>query len=77
MGETVWGNRNSILAFPFFYKGFPCGLANKESICNVGDLGSTPWLRRSPGEGTGCPLQYSGLENFRDCIVDGVSKSWT
>ena len=32
---------------------------------NVGDLGSIPWLGRSPGEGKGCLLQYSGLENFR------------
>ena len=32
---------------------------------------------RSPGEGKGYPLQYSGLENAMDCIVHGVSKSWT
>ena len=30
--------------------GFSCGLAGKESTCNVGDLGSIPWLGRSPGE---------------------------
>ena len=29
----------------------------------VGDLGSIPGLGRSPGEGKGYPLQYSGLEN--------------
>ena len=29
------------------------------------------------GEGNGYPLQYSGLENSRDCIVHGVAKSWT
>ena len=29
--------------------GFPCGSAGKESACNVGDLGSTPGLGRSPG----------------------------
>ena len=29
------------------------------------------------GEGKGYPLQYSGLENSKDCIVHGVSKSWT
>ena len=38
--------------------GFLCGLAGKESACNVGDLGSTPGLGRSPGEGNGYPLQY-------------------
>ena len=37
--------------------------AGKESTCNVGDLGSIPGLGRSPGEGIGCPLQYSHLEN--------------
>ena len=30
-----------------------------------------------PGEGNGYPLQYSGLENSMDCIVHGVTKSWT
>ena len=43
--------------------GFLCGSAGKESACNVGDLGSIPGLGRSPGEGKGSPLQYSGLEN--------------
>ena len=46
--------------------GFPCGSAGKESACNVGDLGSIPGLGRSPGEGKGFPLQYSGLENSMD-----------
>ena len=43
--------------------GFPCGSAGKESICNVGDLGSIPGLGRSPGEGKAYLFQYSGLEN--------------
>ena len=43
--------------------GFPGGSDSKESICNVGDLGSIPGLRRSPEEGNGNLLQYSGLEN--------------
>ena len=51
-----------------------CGSAGKESACNVGDLGSTPRLGRSPGEGKGYPLQYCGLENSMDCIVHGVAK---
>jgi len=59
------------------YVGFPCGSAGKESTCNVGDLGLIPGLGRSPGEGKGYPLQYSGLENFMDCIVHGVAKSQT
>ena len=49
--------------------GFLCGSAGKESICNAGDLGSVPGLGRSPGEGQGYPLQYPGLENSMDCIV--------
>ena len=57
--------------------GFPCGSAAKESTCNVGDLDSIPGLGRFPGEMNGYPLQYSGLENSRDCIVNGVTKSRT
>ena len=53
------------------------GSAGKESTCNVGNLGSIPGSRRSPGEGKYYPLQYSGLENSMDCIVHGVAKSWT
>ena len=51
------------------------GSAGKESTCNAGDLGSTPGLRRSPGEGNGYPLQYSGLENSMDSVVHGVTES--
>ena len=59
------------------HMGFPGGSAGKESTCNAGDLGSVPGLGRSPGEGKGYPLQYSGLENSMNCIVHGVTKSWT
>ena len=45
--------------------GFPCGSAGKESTCSVGDLGLILGLVRSPGEGKGNPLQYSGLENSK------------
>ena len=55
--------------------GFPCGSAGRESACNAGDLGLIPGLGRSPGEGKGSPLQYSGLDNSMDCIVHGVTKS--
>ena len=50
------------------YMVFPCGSAGKESACNVGDLGLIPGLGRSPGEGKGYPLQYSGLENSMDSL---------
>ena len=56
-------------------KGFPCGSAGKESVCNTGDLGSIPGLGRSPEEGKGYPLQYSGLENSMDRIVHGITES--
>ena len=46
----------------FVLMGFPCGSAGKESACNAEDLGSIPGLGRSPEEGNGYPLQYSGLE---------------
>ena len=58
------------------YLGFPCGSAGKESACNAGDLGSVPGLGRSPGEGKGYPLQYSGLENSMGCVVYGVGHDW-
>ena len=48
-----------------------------ENTCHAGDLGSSPGLGRSPEEGNGHPLQYSGLENSMDCIVHGVAKSRT
>ena len=40
--------------------GFPGGSVGKEFICSMGDLSSIPGLGRSPGEGKGYPLQYSG-----------------
>ena len=49
--------------------GFLASSVGKESACNAGDLGSIPELGRSPGEGKGYPLQYSGLENSMNCIV--------
>ena len=53
-----------------------CGSAGKESA-NAGDLGSIPRLGRSPGEGKGYPVQYSGLENSMDYLVHGIAKSQT
>ena len=59
------------------FLGFPCGSASKESACNAGDLSSNPGLGRSPRVGKGYPMPVSGLENSMDCIVRGVTKSWT
>ena len=55
--------------------GFPDSSVAKESACNAGDLGLTPGLVRSPGEGKGYPLQYTVL--CIQCTVHGVAKSWT
>ena len=59
----VFGKYSLIYHRLFHSLGFRCGLAGKQSTCNAGDLGSIPGLGRSPGEGTGYPFQYSGLEN--------------
>jgi len=71
VGKIRW--RRDRLPTPVFL-GFPGGSAGKESTCNVRDLGLIPGLGRSPGEVKGYPLQYSGLENSRDCIVHGGRK---
>ena len=49
---------------------------------NAGDLSSIPGSGRSPGEGSGYPLQYSCLENSMDrgawqAAVHGVTNSGT
>ena len=46
----------------WLYMDFPGGSDGKASVYNVGDLGSSPGLGRSPGEGNGNPLQYYCLE---------------
>ena len=57
--------------------GFPDSSVGKESVCNAGDPNSIPGSGRFSGEGIGYPLQSSGLENSMDCMVRGVTKSWT
>ena len=53
----------------FVFLGFHGGSDGKESACNVGDQDSIPESGRSPGEGTGNPLQYSCLENRMDRVA--------
>ena len=55
-----------INAYIWTLGGFPCSSAGKESACNAGDLGLVPGWGRSPGEGKGYLLQYSGLQNSVD-----------
>ena len=70
------------MASPTVILGFPGGSDSKASVYNAGDLGSSPGLGRSPGEGNGNPFQYYCLENPMDrgawyATVYGVAKSWT
>ena len=64
------------------FLGFLAGSDSKESAYDTGDLGSAPWLGRSPGGGHGNPLQCFCLENPMDrgawrAAVHGVAKSRT
>ena len=57
----------------------PGGSVVKNLIVNAGDVGLIPGLGRSPGEGTGNPLQYSSLGNPMDrgawqATAHGVTK---
>ena len=74
LGRFCW--RRDRLPTPVFL-GFPCGSAGKESTCNAGDLGLITELGRCPGEGNGYLLPHSGLENSMECVVHGVTTSWT
>ena len=65
-----------------FILDFLGGSDGKVSVYNVGDPGSIPGLARSPGEGSGNPLQYSCLENPMEggawqATVHEVAKSQT
>ena len=51
--------RYVFMGHDIMYMGFPGGSAGKEFACNAGVPSSIPGLGRSPGEGLGCPLQYS------------------
>ena len=59
LGTRKIGNGHSLF-------GFPGGSVGKESTCNAGDLNLTPGWGRSPGEGSGNPLQYCCLGNPMD-----------
>ena len=61
--DTIWAYYTNERIEDKPLLGLPCGSAGKEFACNTGDLGLIPGLGRSPGEGKGYLLQYSGLEN--------------
>ena len=61
------------------YMGFPGGSEVKAFASTTGDLGSIPGLGKSPGEGSGNPLQYSCLGKPMErgawgATVHGVTK---
>ena len=63
-------------------KGSPGGSYIRESACNSRKLALIPGSGRSPGGGSGNPLQYSRLENSTDgeawqATVYGVTKRLT
>ena len=60
--EKGKATHSSILGLPLWLSCLRCG---------------RPGLGRSPWEGKGYPLQYSGLENSMGCIVHGDTKSQT
>ena len=57
-------------------EGFPCGSAGKEPTCNAGDPGSIPGLGRSPGEGKGYPLKYTGEFHGQSMGSQRVGQGW-
>ena len=75
---------NDGLPTPVFW-GFPGDAMVKNLSAksgDTGDVGLTPVLGKSPGEGNGNPLQYSCLENPMDrgawrATVCGVAESQT
>ena len=76
-GKTI-----ALIIWPFVSKDFPGGSEVKASASNVGDPGLIPGLGRSPGEGSGNPLQYFCLGNPMDrgawqATDHGVAKSQT
>ena len=76
---NIWNLTVHVLLKPGLenFEHYFAGSVSKEFACDAGDLGFIPGLGRSPGEGKGYPLLYSGLENSMDCVVHGVTKSRT
>ena len=79
----TWGGGRLALTvicyMPCTIKGSPGGSFGQESSCNAGDLSLIPGFGRSPGKGSGNPLQYSCLGNPVDrgacrAMVHGVSR---
>ena len=68
--EKGWATDSSIL-------GLPLWLSSYRICLQCWRPGFDPWVGKIPWRRKGYPLQYSGLENSMNCIVHGVTKSWT
>ena len=60
------------MGLPKWLSNFPDGSDGKASAYNVGDLGSIPWLGKSPGEGNSF-VDVSGGEVKCDAIKNNVA----
>ena len=72
---TLISGAPEIIICRWLYRGFPGSSAGKEFTCNVGDPGSIPESRRSPGEGIGYPLQYSWT-SLMALVVKNLPALW-
>ena len=81
-GKPMWTWTESILRCCLFPRGVPQDSVVKNLPAKAADPGSIPGSRRSPGGGSGNPLQYSCLGNPMDrgawrATVHGVTNSQT
>ena len=69
----IFNDKHVITSFVII-RDFPDSSVGKESACNSGDPCLIPGLGSSPGEGKAYRLQYFGLENSMDSIVQGSQR---
>ena len=69
----IFNDKHVITSFVII-RDFPDSSVGKESACNAGDPCLIPGLGSSPGEGKAYRLQYFGLENSMDSIVQGSQR---
>ena len=86
MFSSLWVTLLAGMRFDFILIGAPPTISLRLLLClwtwrifvfGCGRPGFDPWVGKIPWRGEGYPLQYSGLENSRDCIVHGVAKGQT
>ena len=73
-GDAISKNQEAVLSGR---KGWRVRVEYFSALPAASGVSSIPGLGKSPGEGKGYPLQYSGLENSMGCIVHGVAKHQT